>query len=60
MNMFTAYNRAYLASAIAFAKIHLRGTSDTLGTLGEIVDFGRKSKILNLLPKKGGKSENKR
>jgi len=29
----TAYNRAYLASAIAFAKIPLRGTSDMLGTL---------------------------
>jgi len=32
----TAYNRAYLASAITFAKIHLRGTSDTPGTLSEM------------------------
>jgi len=32
----TAYNRAYLASAIAYAKISLRGTSDTLGTLYEM------------------------
>ena len=32
----TAYNRAYLASVIAFAKIPTRGTSDTLGTLYEI------------------------
>ena len=31
----TAYNRAYLASAIAYAKIPTRGTSDTLGTLYE-------------------------
>ena len=31
----TAYNRAYLASAIAFPKIHLGETSDTLETLGE-------------------------
>jgi hypothetical protein len=33
----TADNRAYLASAIAFAKILLRRTSDTLETLSEIV-----------------------
>jgi len=32
----TAYNRAYLASAIAFAKNPLRETSDTLETLSEI------------------------
>ena len=32
----TAYNRAYLASAIALAKNPLRGTSDTLVTLYEI------------------------
>ena len=32
----TAYNIAYLASAIAFAKIPLRGTSDTLETLSEM------------------------
>ena len=32
----TAYNRAYLASVIAFAKIPLRGTSDTLEPLYEI------------------------
>jgi hypothetical protein len=29
-------NRAYLASAIAFAQIPRRGTSDTLVTLGEM------------------------
>jgi len=32
----TAYNRAYLASVIAFAKIPTQGTSDTLGTLSAI------------------------
>ena len=32
----TAYNRAYLASAIAFAEIPLRETSDTPGALSEI------------------------
>ena len=32
----TAYNRAYLASVIAFAKIPTRETSDTLGTLSAI------------------------
>ena len=32
----TAYNRAYLTSANASAQIPLRGTSDTLGTLGDI------------------------
>jgi len=37
----TSDNRAYLASAIAFAKIHLRGTSDTLGTLVAIRLRGR-------------------
>ena len=31
----TSYNRAYLASATAYAKIPLWGTSDTLGPLGE-------------------------
>jgi len=34
----TAYNRAYLASVLrTYAQIPLRGTSDTLGTLDEIV-----------------------
>jgi len=33
----TSDNRAYLASAIAYAKIPLRGTLDTLGMLGETV-----------------------
>ena len=32
----TADNRAYLASADASAKIPLRGTSDTIGTLYDI------------------------
>ena len=33
-----AYNKAYLASCLRhFAQIPLRGTSDTLGTLGETV-----------------------
>ncbi|MBT9147886.1 MAG: hypothetical protein DDT32_01653 [Syntrophomonadaceae bacterium] len=32
----TSPNRAYLAPAIAFAKIPLRRTSDTLGTLAEM------------------------
>ncbi len=40
----TAYNRAYLASAIAFAKIPLRGTSDTLETLGVIGGDGLEEK----------------
>ena len=31
----TAYNKAYLDSVIAFAKIPTRGTSDMLGTLYE-------------------------
>jgi len=33
----TSPNRAYLASAIAYAKIPLWGTSDTLGTSGDIL-----------------------
>ena len=37
-NMGTAYNRAYLASAIAYAKIPLQGFSDTLKTLGVIFE----------------------
>jgi len=36
----TADNRAYLASAIAYAKIPLWGTLDTLVTLGAIMLSG--------------------
>ena len=41
----TADNRAYLASAIGFAQILLRRTSDTLDTLSEIAPLKFEVKI---------------
>ncbi|MHA1193909.1 MAG: hypothetical protein ACTSP9_16745 [Promethearchaeota archaeon] len=50
-NFTTANNRAYLASCLRhFAQITFRGTSDTLGTLGEIavlaIDYPKNIKLL--------------
>jgi hypothetical protein len=44
----SAYNRAYLASVLrTFTQIPLRGTSDTLGTLGEMLTSGQKIKTVD-------------